>query len=285
MLINYIKELREYVNTHKKQGETVGLVPTMGALHAGHLSLIKKAKSMCDRLVVSVFVNPIQFGPSEDFNKYPRTLDADLELCESNGVDIVFAPTPAEMYGEGFILSNDNLTYVCPPYNFVDKLCGKSRVGHFDGVCTVVNKLFNIVQPDYAFFGEKDAQQLIIIKKMVKDLNIPVEIIPCPIVREESGLALSSRNKYLSEQGKKDALVLSMILKNIQSCFRKGITDVEALKETAFSILLPSTELEYLEFYDSVTLDTKKNADSSTRVFIACRVENVRLIDNILLGE
>ena len=285
MLINYIKELREYVNTHKKQGETVGLVPTMGALHAGHLSLIKKAKSMCDRVVVSVFVNPIQFGPSEDFNKYPRTLDADLELCESNGVDIVFAPTPAEMYGEGFILSNDNLTYVCPPYNFVDKLCGKSRVGHFDGVCTVVNKLFNIVQPDYAFFGEKDAQQLIIIKKMVKDLNIPVEIIPCPIVREESGLALSSRNKYLSEQGKKDALVLSMILKNIQSCFRKGITDVEALKETAFSILLPSTELEYLEFYDSVTLDTKKNADSSTRVFIACRVENVRLIDNILLGE
>jgi pantoate--beta-alanine ligase len=285
LLINYIKELREYVNTHKKQGETVGLVPTMGALHAGHLSLIKKAKSMCDRVVVSVFVNPIQFGPSEDFNKYPRTLDADLELCESNGVDIVFAPTPAEMYGEGFILSNDNLTYVCPPYNFVDKLCGKSRVGHFDGVCTVVNKLFNIVQPDYAFFGEKDAQQLIIIKKMVKDLNIPVEIIPCPIVREESGLALSSRNKYLSEQGKKDALVLSMILKNIQSCFRKGITDVEALKETAFSILLPSTELEYLEFYDSVTLDTKKNADSSTRVFIACRVENVRLIDNILLGE
>lgn len=285
MLINYIKELREYVNTHKKQGETVGLVPTMGALHAGHLSLIKKAKSMCDRVVVSVFVNPIQFGPSEDFNKYPRTLDADLELCESNGVDIVFAPTPADMYGEGFILSNDNLTYVCPPYNFVDKLCGKSRVGHFDGVCTVVNKLFNIVQPDYAFFGEKDAQQLIIIKKMVKDLNIPVEIIPCPIVREESGLALSSRNKYLSEQGKKDALVLSMILKNIQSCFRKGITDVEALKETAFSILLPSTELEYLEFYDSVTLDTKKNADSSTRVFIACRVENVRLIDNILLGE
>ena len=285
MLVNTINELRECVKGYKKNGEVVGLVPTMGALHEGHLSLIKKAKSVCDRVVVSVFVNPIQFGPSEDYSKYPRTLEADYELCKSNGVDIVFSPNPVEMYGEGFILSNDNLTYVCPPYNFVDKLCGKSRVGHFDGVCTVVNKLFNIVQPDYAFFGEKDAQQLIIIKKMVKDLNIPVEIVPCPIVREESGLALSSRNKYLSEQGKLDACVLSKILKNIQSCYKRGINDVEALKETAFSLLLPTTELEYLEFYDSETLEQKEKADKSTRVFIACRVENVRLIDNMLLGD
>lgn len=285
MLIKTIKELREQIKQVKKQGEIVGLVPTMGALHAGHLSLIQKAKSVCDKVVVSVFVNPIQFGPNEDYNKYPRTLDADYDLCKENGVDYVFSPTPVEMYGEGFKLSNDNLTYVCPPFNFVDKLCGKSRVGHFDGVCTVVNKLFNIVQPDYAFFGEKDAQQLIIIKKMVQDLNIPVEIVPCPIVREETGLALSSRNKYLSEQGKSDALVLSKILNNIKTCYKKGIVDVEALKETAFSFLTNKHELEYLEIYDSETLELKQKADNKSRVFIACRVDNVRLIDNISLGD
>ena len=203
MLLNKINEVRENVKKWRAAGLKVGLVPTMGALHEGHLSLIKKAKSECDKVVVSVFVNPIQFGPSEDFDKYPRTLEADMALCDKEGVDVVFAPNAAEMYGGGR-LSNDTLTYVCPPYFYVDKLCGKSRVGHFDGVCTVVMKLFNIVQPDYAFFGQKDAQQVIIIKKMVQDLNIPIEIIQCPIVREESGLALSSRNKYLSEEGKKD---------------------------------------------------------------------------------
>lgn len=285
MLAKTINDVRALVKEYKREGLTIGLVPTMGALHDGHLSLIKKAKSICDKVVVSVFVNPIQFGPSEDYNKYPRTLDADYELCSSNGVDIVFSPTPAEMYGEGFILSNDNLTYVCPPFNYVDKLCGKSRVGHFDGVCTVVNKLFNIIQPDKAFFGEKDAQQLIIIKKMVNDLNIPIEIVPCPIVRESSGLALSSRNKYLSEKGKENALVLSKILNNIKACYKRGIRDVEALKETAFSLLIPETELEYLEFYNSTTLESDKVASDDTRVFIACRVENVRLIDNVLLGE
>ena len=159
------------------------------------------------------------------------------KLCESNGVNIVFAPTPSEMYGDCQMRTNDFLTYVIPPFFYVNKLCGKSRVGHFDGVCTVVNKLFNIVQPDFAFFGQKDAQQLIIIKKMVKDLNIPVEIIPCPIVREESGLALSSRNKYLSEEDKIQALALSKILNNIKNCYKKGITDVEALKETAYQFL------------------------------------------------
>jgi len=189
------------------------------------------------------------------------------------------------MYGQGQILSNDNLTYVIPPFFYVNKLCGKSRVGHFDGVCTVVNKLFNIVQPDYAFFGEKDAQQLIIIKKMVNDLNMPVEIIPCPIVREDSGLALSSRNKYLSDNDKKEALVLSKILNNINSCYKKGITNVDALKETAFQFLNENHELEYLEFADCDTLEDKTTADNNTRVFIACRVGGVRLIDNIKLGE
>ena len=284
MLLHTINDVRERIKQWKKEGLTIGLVPTMGALHAGHLSLIKKSVEKCDRTVVSVFVNPIQFCPGEDLDKYPRTLDADEKLCNEAGVDIVFAPSPKEMYGEGHILSNDFLTYVIPPYFYVDKLCGKSRVGHFDGVCTVVNKLFNIVQPDYAFFGQKDAQQLIIIKKMVKDLNIPVEIIPCPIVREESGLALSSRNKYLSESDKKEALALSKILFNIKACYDKGITDVKALTETAYSFLNEHHSLEYLEFRDKDNLEEKTIADSNTQVFIALKIGNVRLIDNILLG-
>lgn len=284
MLLHTINDVREQIKQWKKEGLTVGLVPTMGALHAGHLSLIKKSVEKCDRTVVSVFVNPIQFCPGEDLDKYPRTLDADKKLCNEAGVDIVFAPSPKEMYGEGHILSNDFLTYVIPPYFYVDKLCGKSRVGHFDGVCTVVNKLFNIVQPDYAFFGQKDAQQLIIIKKMVKDLNIPIEIIPCPIVREESGLALSSRNKYLSESDKKEALALSKILFNIKACYDKGITDVKALTETAYSFLNEHHALEYLEFRDKENLEEKTVADDNTQVFIALKIGDVRLIDNILLG-
>lgn len=302
MLVKTIEELRAKVKEWKKQGLTVGLVPTMGALHAGHLSLIKKAKANADKVVVSVFVNPIQFGPSEDFDKYPRTLDADEKLCNGEGVDIVFAPSPAEMYERGKCkpegssdakpeeilgnrLSNDTLTYVCPPFFYVNKLCGKTRVGHFDGVCTVVLKLFNIVQPDKAFFGQKDAQQVVVIRKMVKDLNVPVEITQCPIVREESGLALSSRNKYLSDEGKKDALVLSKILNNIKACYKKGITDVGALKETAYAYLTDKHDMEYLEILDRDTLEDKEKADDNTIALIACRVEGVRLIDNIYLGD
>ena len=283
MLLNKIEEVKKNIRDWKKEGLTIGLVPTMGALHAGHLSLIKKAKATCDKVVVSVFINPIQFGPSEDFDKYPRTLEADEKLCKENGVDIVFAPVPKEMYGDEGRLSNDILTYVCPPFFYVNKLCGKTRVGHFDGVCTVVLKLFNIVQPDYAFFGQKDAQQVIIVKKMVRDLNVPVKIIQCPIVREESGLALSSRNKYLTEEGKKDALVLSKILNNIKACYKKGITDVAALKETSYAYLSEKHDLEYLEFVDRENLEDKTAADDNTIVLIACRVENVRLIDNIYL--
>lgn len=285
MLIHTIKEVREQIKQWKKEGLTVGLVPTMGALHNGHLSLIQKAVEKCDRVVVSVFVNPIQFCPGEDLDKYPRTLEADKNLCEDAGVNIVFAPSPNEMYGEGQMRTNDFLTYVVPPFFFVNKLCGKSRVGHFDGVCTVVLKLFNIVQPDFAFFGQKDAQQAIIIKKMVKDLNVPVKVVQCPIVREESGLALSSRNKYLSEDGKKDALALSKILNNIKACFNRGITDIDALKETAYSYLTDKHDLEYLEILDKNTLEEQEKAGSDSIALIACRVENVRLIDNTYLGE
>lgn len=284
MIVHDIKKLREL----RKEWNSlkIGLVPTMGALHEGHLSLIKKAKESCDKVIVSVFVNPIQFGPSEDFDKYPRTLDADVELCREAGVDLVFAPSPSEMYGSSEQnLSNNTLTYVCPPFFYVDKLCGKSRVGHFDGVCTVVLKLFNIVQPDCAFFGQKDAQQVIVIKKMVKDLNVPVEIIQCPIVREDSGLALSSRNKYLSEEGKSHALALSKILNNIKACYKKGVTNISALKETAYSFLNERHDLEYIEILDKNTLNEKKLADNDSIVLIACKVDGVRLIDNIYLED
>ncbi|MFA7659228.1 MAG: pantoate--beta-alanine ligase [Candidatus Gastranaerophilaceae bacterium] len=288
MLETKIEELRKKVSEWKRDGLKVGLVPTMGALHEGHLSLIKKSVEICDKTVVSVFVNPIQFGPSEDLEKYPRNIEADLELCKKAGGDkceiIVFAPTPAEMYPDANIMSNDFLTYIAPPFFYSNKLCGKSRVGHFDGVCTVVMKLFNIVQPDSAFFGQKDAQQLIIIKKMVKDLNVPVEIVACPIVRDGQGLALSSRNKYLSEDGRREALVLSKILSNIKACYNKGIMDVNALCETAFSFLNEHHQLEYLEFVDRETLENKTVADSDTLVLIALRVDNVRLIDNCFIN-
>ncbi len=279
MLETKIKELREKVKDWKKQGLSVGLVPTMGALHEGHLSLIKKSVETCDKTIVSVFVNPIQFGPSEDLDKYPRTLDADLELCKNAGADIVFSPTPTEMYGSEQ-RSNDFFTYVVPPFFYVNKLCGKSRVGHFDGVCTVVNKLFNIVQPDFAFFGQKDAQQFIIIKKMVNDLNIPVKLVQCPIIRDENGLALSSRNKYLTKEGKKQALVLNKILNNIKACYNKGIKDTKALSETAFSFLNEHHELEYLEFVNKNDLEETTIADDETLVLIAVKTDNVRLIDN-----
>ena len=284
MLVHKIDAIKEVISEWKQKGYKIGLVPTMGALHKGHASLIQKAVETCDKVIVSVFVNPIQFCPGEDYNQYPRTLDEDTRLAENIGADLVFAPTPDDMYGHGRILSNDTLSYVVPPFFYVDKLCGKSRVGHFDGVCTVVAKLFNITQADFAFFGQKDAQQLIIIKKFVNDLNFPINIVECPIVREENGLALSSRNKYLSDKGKEEALVLSKILFNIKSCYDRGITNIEALKETVFSFITEKHDLEYIEFVDKNDLEDKTVADSNTLVLIACRVEGVRLIDNILLS-
>lgn len=302
MLEKKISEVKKQVLSWKKKGLSVGLVPTMGALHEGHLSLIRKSIANCDKTIVSIFVNPIQFGPSEDLNKYPRTLEKDLQLCKIAGVNMVFAPTPQEMYGEENMLSNDFLTYVVPPFFYTNKLCGKTRTGHFEGVCTVVNKLFNIVQPDYAFFGQKDFQQLVIIKKMVKDLNIPVEIISCPIIRDENGLALSSRNKYFSEEGKKEALVLNKILTNIKECYYRGIKDVNALSETAFSFLNEHHELEYLEFVDKDSLENKTVVDDNTVVLMAAKIDNsmrgvnvsssnselqtgsVRLIDNCFIS-
>ena len=287
-LINKINELREELKKAKEAGLKIGLVPTMGALHAGHESLIKKAREMADVVVVSVYVNPTQFGVNEDFSKYPRTLDNDVETCTKNGADYVFAPNTFEMYGVNEVdknaLSSNCLTYVTAPFNMTDVLCGKSRIGHFDGVATVVTKLFNITGCDVAFFGQKDAQQLIILKKMVKDLNLPVEIVPCPIVREESGLALSSRNSYLSLEGKEKALCLSKILNNAKKLYEnKNVTDFSIIQETAFSILPEGAELEYFEAVDLDTLAPVMELRKNVLMALAVRVEGVRLIDNLII--
>ena len=281
-LIKTIKELKEKVNEYKKEGLKIGLVPTMGALHSGHFSLIKKAVSQNDRTIVSVFVNPTQFGPNEDYDKYPRTLENDLKNTEKIGADIVFSPSPDEMYA-GCKLNNNYLTYVAPPYEFINKLCGKSRPNHFDGVATVVTKLFNLTEADNAYFGMKDAQQLLIIKKMVQDLNMNINIVPCPIVREESGLAMSSRNSYLSLSGRKKALALSKTIFTIENLVKNGkIKDVKYLTDTALKIL-EDTDVEYIEFVDYNNLENVKEIKDNTLFAIAVKVEGVRLIDNILL--
>ena len=284
ILINNIEKIKKNIKEWKQENTKIGLVPTMGALHKGHASLIETAKKTCDKVVVSVFVNPIQFGPNEDFDKYPRTIENDLELCKKLGVDIVFAPNPKEMYGENTKLSNTELTFVCPPYNLVDCLCGKARPGHFDGVATVVLKLFNIVKPDYAFFGQKDAQQLFILKKMIKDLNIDLTIVPCPIVRETDGLALSSRNTYLSKEERENALTISKALKEIGNLYNSGTVDTNILFDAGFSILNPNIDLEYLEFRDFETFEKIHTARKNTLVAIAAKVGKTRLIDNIILG-
>jgi len=282
LLIRTLKELKEKVKEYKKQGLNIGLVPTMGALHNGHFSLIKKSVEQNDKTIVSVFVNPTQFAPSEDFEAYPRTLEKDFENAQKIGADIVFSPSANEMYG-GCTLNNDYLTYVAPPYEYINKLCGKTRPNHFDGVATVVTKLFNLSEADNAYFGMKDAQQLLIIRKMVKDLNMNINIVPCPIIREESGLAMSSRNNYLTENGKKTALALSQTVFKIEELVKnENVKDVRYLTDIALKIL-EKTDIEYVEFVDYENLEEVSEIKNNTLFAIAARVENVRLIDNILL--
>ncbi len=283
ILLNKINDVKNTIKEWKTGNQAIGLVPTMGALHKGHASLIKKAKETCDKVVVSVFVNPIQFGANEDFDRYPRTIENDKKLCNETGADIIFAPTPKEMYGDNIKLSNTDLTFVCPPYNLVDCMCGKSRPGHFDGVATVVLKLFNIVTPNYAFFGQKDAQQLYILKKMVKDLNLDINIITCPIVRENDGLALSSRNSYLSREERNNALTISKALRRIETLYKQGITNTKVLFDEALSILDKNIDLEYLEFRDFETFEKINEAKKNTLAAIAAKSGKTRLIDNIIL--
>ena len=283
VIANKIYELKKHIKEWKNNNYTIGLVPTMGALHKGHASLIKEAREACDKVVVSVFVNPIQFGPNEDFDKYPRQIDNDKALCEELGVDIIFAPSAEEMYGKNNRLNNTDLTFVCPPYNLVDCLCGKSRQGHFDGVATVVLKLFNITKADFAFFGQKDAQQLYIIKTMVRDLNLDIKIVPCSIVRENDGLALSSRNTYLSKEERSWALSMSKALNQIKTLYDGGVTDTNVLLDSAISILNKNLDIEYIEFRDFDTFEKIDNAKTNTLVAIAAKSGKTRLIDNIIL--
>ena len=273
-----ISSVRENVTEAKKQGKTIGFVPTMGALHEGHISLVEEAKKKCDYIVVSIFVNPTQFGPSEDFEKYPRPIEDDLRKCEKAGVDLVFNPSANEMYPEKVI------TWVNVE-KITENLCGSSRPGHFRGVTTVCAKLFNIVTPDFAFFGQKDAQQAIVIKRMVADLNMPLEIVVCPIIREDSGLALSSRNKYLSEQEREDA---SNIYKSLQKCKEmvdSGCRNTESILAEMRNILetKESIEVEYISIVDVKTLENIDSIQDNALAAIAVRIGSTRLIDNFLI--
>ncbi|MCX8033096.1 MAG: pantoate--beta-alanine ligase [Thermoleophilia bacterium] len=274
--IQEIVELRSVVQNAKAAGQSVGLVPTMGALHEGHLSLVRRARGENDVVIVSVFVNPTQFGPREDFDRYPRDLARDLALCEQAGADAVFAPSAAEMYPPGFCtwVNVEGLT---------EGLCGRSRPGHFRGVCTVVAKLFNICQPDRAYFGEKDAQQLVVVKRMVQDLNFPIEIVPCSTVREPDGLAMSSRNMLLTREQRQQAPMLYKALKEAERLIKTGVKDTTALKQAIATVLGEASlgQVDYIEIVDAETLAPMETVWGECLIALAVRFGEVRLIDNI----
>lgn len=281
-VVKTIKEVRDLVKSWKQEGNEIALVPTMGYLHNGHKSLMDRARQENGKVVVSIFVNPIQFGPNEDFSTYPRDLEHDMAVCESAGVDLIFAPEADEMYTKEFcsFVGMSILT---------EELCGKSRPTHFQGVCTVVSKLFHIVAPDRAYFGQKDAQQLAIIKRMVIDLSMDVEVIGCPIVREEDGLAMSSRNTYLSEEERKAALVLSQSLAFAEAFVARGERRAsEILDEMKKLIELePLAKIDYVEAVDVLTMKPVEQITESTLIALAVYIGKTRLIDNrmILGGE
>lgn len=277
-IVHTVKEVRDQVKQWRMQGLSIGFVPTMGYLHEGHQSLIKKAVEENDKVVVSVFVNPMQFAPNEDLESYPRDLDADARLCEQTGAGLIFNPGPEEMYTDGFC-------------SFVDmngptaELCGKSRPIHFRGVCTVVSKLFNIVTPDKAYFGQKDAQQLAVIKRMVMDLNIPVEIVGCPIIREADGLAKSSRNTYLNAEERKAALILSKTIFMGQQLVKDGLTDAKKLVGLMKKNIEtePLAKIDYVEAVDFNDISIKDTISDNTLVAMAVYIGKTRLIDNFIV--
>ena len=277
-VLTTIEAMRSASRAAKTAGKRVGFVPTMGALHEGHLSLVRSAKAQCDVVAASIFVNPTQFGPNEDFSKYPRAFERDRELFAKEGVELLFAPAVEEMYPAGAV------TYVTVE-GMSERLCGKSRPGHFRGVTTVVCKLFNIVEPDIAFFGQKDAAQVAIIRRMVRDLNIPVEIAVCPIVREADGLAMSSRNTYLDLQQRKAALVLYRSLQKVKREFESGESNAAKLAEQGRKLFAqePSVRLDYLEIVAPDNLEALDNIESSALVAVAAFLGATRLIDNFIL--
>jgi len=273
-----IDEMRSASRAARQNGRQLGFVPTMGALHAGHISLVRAARQRCDAVAVSIFVNPTQFGPKEDFSKYPRTFERDRELLEAEGVAILFAPSTEEMYPPG-------ATTFVTVEGLSDKLCGRSRPGHFRGVATVVAKLFNIVEPDLAFFGQKDSAQAVIIRRMVRDLAFDVEIVVCPIVREPDGLALSSRNAYLDPRQRKQATVLYRSLMRVQSLADRGESSSTRLIAAARDVFQeePEVRLDYFEIVDRDTLDPVADISQGALVAVAAFVGGTRLIDNIVL--
>ena len=277
-VLETIKQMRSACQATKQEGRRLGFVPTMGALHEGHLSLVRAAKVRCDVVAASIFVNPAQFGPTEDFSKYPRSFERDRERLEKEGVELLFAPSVEEMYPE------DTVTFVTVE-GLSERLCGKSRPGHFRGVTTIVSNLFHITQSDLAFFGQKDAAQVAIIRRMVLDLNLGVEIVVCPIVREADGLAMSSRNAYLSPQQRRSALVLSRSLAQVKKLFEQGERCTAKLAAAGTQVFAeePSVRLDYFEIVNPDTLEPVEHISGPDLVAVAAFVGGTRLIDNIVL--
>jgi len=279
-ILRRVSELREWSRRERNDGgNTIGLVPTMGALHAGHASLIRAASESCGFVAVSVFVNPTQFGPNEDFSRYPRTFDADCALAEANGANVIFAPTVEELYPTG------SSTFV-DVEELSNRLDGLSRPGHFRGVATVVSKLLIAAEPDRAFFGQKDAAQVSVLRRMVTDFRIGTEIVVCPIVRESDGLALSSRNAYLSPAERKQALVLSRAIRKVESLYSIGERDSAKLIAAARDTFAtePAVRIDYVELVDWSTLQPLETAAPGALFAVAAYVGNTRLIDNTILG-
>jgi pantoate--beta-alanine ligase len=278
-IVRTVAETRAALRALRSKGLTIGLVPTMGALHAGHLSLVRAAREQCDAVAVSIFVNPTQFGPKEDFSKYPRTFDADCELLEEEKVDVLFAPGVDEMYLSG------STTFVTVD-EIGDRLDGASRPGHFRGVATVVAKLFHIVGPDKAYFGQKDAAQVAVLRRMVRDLNFPLEMVACPTVRESDGLAMSSRNRYLLPEDRTHALVLSRALFRTEERVADGTFAAQTLVEDAVAALAaePHVRLDYFRIVDPDTLLDVEDVCNGALIAVAAFVGSTRLIDNILIA-
>lgn len=276
-IINNIKEIRKQVKDWKNDGLSVALVPTMGYLHEGHESLIKKASEDNDKVIVSIFVNPMQFGINEDLSTYPRNINRDSDICEKNGASLIFNPSVEEMYTDGFstFVDLNNLT---------SELCGKSRPTHFRGVCTVVSKLFNIVNPDKAYFGQKDAQQLSIIKQMVTDLNFDIEIVSCPIVREADGLAKSSRNTYLSKEERQASTIINKSLKKAKALIKSGERDYKNVIDFIKNEINkePLAKIDYVSIVDNNTIKNTKTIEDGSLIAVAVFIGNTRLIDNFI---
>lgn len=280
-ILKTIEEIKAFAGEMSKAGKKIGLVPTMGALHEGHLTLMREARKECEIVIASVFVNPTQFGPNEDYDAYPRKFEEDCQKLEQEGIDAVFHPEPEIMYPQGY------LTYVNVEGDITDRLCGARRPGHFRGVATVVTKLFNLSRATDAYFGQKDAQQVVVVRRFVEDLNIPVRIHMVPIVREESGLARSSRNMYLSSEEREAALVLSRSLKKAETAFAGGEKDTSALKKLVREELAGEklAEIDYVELYSFPALQELAKVDQPALLAIAVKIGKTRLIDNVILDS